>query len=265
MGVHYRSRAVTPLAEVRRSTRLPRLVGVPALLVAGIATLVIAAVLAWVLLGTVEERVVGTGLLIREPGLTPIDAPADGLIVESNAHVGDAIEAGSPLAVIELPDGTRVPATSPTDGVVSAVSTAAGEVVRVGQRLATLEPPDGPLAAIVFVDAFDAARIEPGMEVFVWPLGTSPAEEGATIGAVSDVETFPATIAQLESALQAAPLVASLSTSPVVEVTVTLGAEDQLDWTLAEPARAQARPGRVVEAQITVSSERPIEAILGSP
>lgn len=224
----------------------------------------IGATLAWVLLGTVEERVSGTGLLTREPGLTPIDAPVDGVVAEVSASVGAGVEAGSPVAVLSAPDGTTVPVVSPVGGIVAATSATPGSVIRVGQRLATIEPIAGPLAATVFVDALAAAEIESGMEALVWPLGTSPAEEGAAIGVVSHVSTFPATIAQLESALQAAPLVASLSTSAVVEVTIALGPEGSFDWTLADPAMSDIQPGRVVEARVTVSSQRPIDAIVGS-
>ncbi|MEM8618686.1 MAG: HlyD family efflux transporter periplasmic adaptor subunit [Actinomycetota bacterium] len=255
---------MTPLWELRKSRSLPQLVGVSSLLITGIATLSIAAMLAWVLLGTVEEQVEGTGLLIREPGLTAVDAPNDGIVVDVTRTVDDVVVAGAPLFSLKTPSGSTVVVQAPASGVVSVVTTTVGSVVQLGDRLATLSPATGPIAATVFVDALEAVDVEPGMEAIVWPFGTSPAEEGAAVGVVTSIATFPATFAQLEAALQSGPLVASLSRSPVVEVTISLGDERTLDWTLADPAAAKARPGSVVRANVTISSQRPIDAILGA-
>ena len=74
-----------------------------------------------------------------------------GAITTINVEVGDAVEAGQVLVVMEAMKLTFFPLTAPRAGTVAAVRCEIGEIVPRGQTLVQLEPlpvvePPGPPA-----------------------------------------------------------------------------------------------------------------------
>lgn len=76
---------------------------------------------------------------IDTPELTEVSAPMSGTILEIFAHVGDEVQAGDRLCLLEAMKMQNV-IPSPVDGVIRQILTNNGDAVDSGELLITIEP-----------------------------------------------------------------------------------------------------------------------------
>lgn len=75
---------------------------------------------------------------IDAPVLTEVTAPMSGTILEIFAHVGDEVQAGDRLCLLEAMKMQNV-IPAPVDGIVRQILTAKGDAVGAGELLITIE------------------------------------------------------------------------------------------------------------------------------
>ena len=132
--------------------------------------LVLAAILAWGVFGSVERTVRSDGVLVLSGERRTVLSEASGAVVEVLAQAGERVSAGRPIArIAALGDGRAAPAeggeiASPVAGVVAAVHVAPGRAIRAGAPVAEIVSGDGRrLDAVAFVPRRDSWRLVPGM------------------------------------------------------------------------------------------------------
>ena len=76
---------------------------------------------------------------IDTPALTEVSAPMSGTILEIFAHVGDEVQAGDRLCLLEAMKMQNV-IPAPVDGTVRQILTSKGDAVDNGDLLVTIEP-----------------------------------------------------------------------------------------------------------------------------
>ncbi len=76
---------------------------------------------------------------IDTPVLTSVTSPMSGTILNVFVHVGDEVQAGDKLCLLEAMKIQNV-IPSPTDGTVRQILTAKGDAVDTGTVLFTIEP-----------------------------------------------------------------------------------------------------------------------------
>ncbi len=165
--------------------------------------------------------------------IVEIRAAATGIVTESTKSIGDQVSANEVLFEI-------LPNAGPASG---------------GQ----FEAP--ALLAVLYVEASQAARLEPGAAVQVVPASVELERDGFIHGRIIEVSILPTTRAQLLKRLQNQQLVTALSANgPVREVLVNLerdpGTASGLSWSTREGPRLVIHPGTLTEASFVVDRKR---------
>ena len=70
-------------------------------------------------------------------GGEPVKAPMPGTIMDVKVNVGDTVERGQVVIVLEAMK-MEIPVVAPEDGTVASIDVAVGDAVEAGQTLATL-------------------------------------------------------------------------------------------------------------------------------
>lgn len=172
----------------------------------------------------------------------------------------------------EKRDEYRITGTirSPYDGVVVELAISAGDVFTVSTTVCTIEndvAEDSELTGLIYVDATEAARLDPGMPVLLQPSNSSPEEDGYLEGYVYYVSKYPATRNGMNRALRNDKIVESLSENGLplaVEVrfypdsTTASG----YSWSSGGGADVPFVSGTFSSAIFIIGTERPIDVFV---
>ena len=182
----------------------------------------------WAIFGVMADKVSGTGLMVDTAGTANIAPSTSGRLLELKPKIGDSVQKGQVVAVVEqygteqeiarlkadlnnttsrvdmaakvaqlnaladklLRDGQVV---SPANGIVTEIKANPGDVLAAGTPLLglRLSPEQEEIKALLYVPALDGKKILPGMTVQI-TTGTSDFNEyGSLIGRVSRVSEYP--------------------------------------------------------------------------
>ena len=128
--------------------------------------LVVAAIIAWGVFGSVERTVRSDGVLVLSGDRHTLLSDMAGVVVEVVAQAGEQVDAGQPIVRIAASgaDRTGGDIASPGDGVVAALHVARGRSVLAGTPLADVVSGDTHrLDAVAFVPRQESWRLAPGM------------------------------------------------------------------------------------------------------
>lgn len=182
----------------------------------------------WAVFGVMADKVTGTGLMVDASGMANIAPSTSGRLLELRPKIGDSVQKGQIIAVVEqygteqeiarlkadlnnttsrvdmaakvaqlnalsdklLREGQVV---SPANGAVTEIKANPGDVVSAGTPLLSLRlsPEQEELKALLYVPALDGKRILPGMTVQITTGATDFNEYGSLIGRVSRVSEYP--------------------------------------------------------------------------
>ena len=126
---------------------------------------------------------------------------------------------------------------------------------------------DKSAEAVIFVPIEEGHRIRSGMSVQLAPLSSREQTNGYVLGRVSSVGAAPATHASMLAAVGNDALVESLaSAGNLIEVRIPLSPDPAspgaYQWTVQQPNPIELRNGTVMNGQVIVSQQRPIEFAL---
>ncbi|MFC3230997.1 HlyD family efflux transporter periplasmic adaptor subunit [Marinibaculum pumilum] len=228
------------------------LVPLGALFMAGGAGLVLAAVLAWAVFGTVRSTAAGTGLILQQgESFHPVQSLSDGVVAEIRAVPGDQVAAGDLLLVLHDPrvvarlnlSARRMEELSAAQrdgrGDPGAVRAALAEQSAIHRRL------QAEYAALQRVDAPVAGRVE---------------ELRVAVGQAVGPATVLATLVAGASRLAAPEMLAFLSTADAPRVRAGMAA--RVSPITVPDAAYGAIPGTVTEVSDLPVSRAEIAALL---
>jgi hypothetical protein len=260
----FRKEALERLSSPEQLDQLMQVTGPRGWIALAAVGLLLLAVLAWGLFGTIPVTVEGQGFLVRAGGIKTVAAPRTGVVASVPVHPGEEVGQGLELARLAPtePDGAdAVALNSPCAARVLDVAFRAGDTVPEGAVLITLEPRDAPLQAVLYVPPSDGYQVEPGMSAQVWPAPVRRGESGPLRGQVRSASKFPVGQAEMRRRVPNEDLVKGLTGSgPSLEIVVDLTAEG---GTLAGSGGPALRlySGTPCEGQITVRRRRPIDVV----
>jgi HlyD family secretion protein len=122
------------------------------------------------------------------------------------------------------------------------------------------------LVVVIFMDASQAKRVVPGMEMRVVPDSVEVERFGAAVGRIDEVTTYPVTPAQAEVLLGNDALAQELARSG--RAVVLIGKLEPAEtpsgvrWTSSTGPRLSLTPGTTLNAHVTVERRRPIGFLL---
>lgn len=128
--------------------------------------LVVAAIIAWGVFGSVERTVRSDGVLVLSGERHTVLSEESGVVVDVMAQPGERVVAGQPIVRIAASgaDRTAGDIASPGDGVVAALHVARGRAVLAGTPVAEVVSGDTHrLDAVAFVSRQESWRLAPGM------------------------------------------------------------------------------------------------------
>ena len=185
------------------------------------------AIFGWGSFGSVADYVDGQGILILSRGLRQLRAGSDGTLNHWNIKINDVVKDGQIVGEILLTGAAREPIRSTVEGRVYDLKKQAGDLVRNGENLATIEPPGVELEPIVYIDANNRKRINPGMEAQISPTTVRREVYGFMMGTVDTVGTYPVTPERVTAVTGSQQLMIEILSQGVkVEVQVKLRRND---------------------------------------
>ncbi len=131
---------------------------------------VMAGILAWSVLGSIEQVVTGTGICITHELPRDVVSDVRGQIDAIHCAIGDTVEPGQELMLLRrVPEGSTERITARHAGIITDLRVRVGDVVEMGAPvLAVQRPPDSAMmhpSVVLFVAADDVARLQEGMPV----------------------------------------------------------------------------------------------------
>lgn len=138
--------------------------------------------------GPLAERIVARAEVVPSAGVRHVFAAADGTLVRIRARAGETVEAGQPLAELDVGGQTRT-LPAPSRGVVLAVHGEVGDHARAAERGAS-----GPLFELadpsqtelrVEVEEADAAQLVVDLPATIRPIGLPGARAAGRVTRVS--------------------------------------------------------------------------------
>ena len=228
----------------------------------GLLVVVVAAVL-WAFLSTIPTTESGSGFLLPEGGLRPVQAPTSGELSSFGIEQNDHVVFGEQLGSITIARGARVPIRATATGIVTEISGQQGARVNVGDQLALLRPIGWPEVVYAYLPTVSVSDVEPGVKARVRFAGDIGATYGDALGTVQSVARFPTTPQRLRSVLHGAATAAAMRV-PTSEVVIALDQSattpSGLMWASGKgpPAVSLGLPATV---QLIVASRHPIEDV----
>lgn len=220
----------------------------------------LAAGLVWSIFGTASSSVSARGYLLPESGFYVVANVAPGTVSETTVEPGDRIDVGDTVALIASSTESFA-LTSLVAGVVESVQRNVGDWVEAGETIVIVEPNE-PTVVYAFVPIDQASLVDEGMPAHISFAAHPPAQYGTIHGTVAAIAELAATPASLETVLHDQALIDDVaSAGPVIQVMIAVDSADLEEFSrrLETPIRL-ASP---VAARILIEESAPIDHLLG--
>lgn len=262
-----RERARSPAQGLKETDTRARVVPAWRWLALAGGLAVVAAILLWSIFSAVKVEVQGKGLLeATTEGSAEVESPLEATVTETLVAAGDDVRAGDPLVRVEpLSGGASRALTANIDGRVATITVAEGSVVDINDLVAIVVP-TGELEAVIYVPASEGGEVKEGQEVLVAPESANQ-DDGFVVGEVQRVGEFPVPIERLELVLGGEDLAQDITGGvPTIEVDVSLNRDDSdpsgYEWTTDSSSRVGLSAGLLVEADVILREQRPIQEVV---
>lgn len=223
-----------------------RVTFVPSYLLAAAVLLLLAAFIAWGVLGSVSDKVYYSGVVFPVQGTTDITLPNKGIVRNMLVHNGDSVRKGQTVARVSIGDGHTF-LTSRVSGLV--ISTKAdNEPFEAFEPIVSVidgtnaDPNSNQTQLIAYANNEAQRHLQIGMETQVWPANEKRDEIGYVRGRVSQVVRYPADADHVRQTLKSEVLTQRMlgqGNEVVYEVRIDLlrSPEDatSYDWSFGEP------------------------------
>jgi len=100
----FRQAALDHISKPQELNQLIRIINLNYWIALGVIGVIFVAILIWAIMGTIPIIVNGEGILVKTGGILAIRAPASGLIIDITPKVGDIVQKGDIIAVVNQPE-----------------------------------------------------------------------------------------------------------------------------------------------------------------
>jgi len=227
-------------------------------------------VVGWGIFGSLAVMVNGSGLMLKTGTIRNVTSPYDGRISLLAVSEGTMVEPGPIVAQIFGEDGSQN-VTSPFHGKVSEILASEGGVVDEGSPLFSVilsQANEEILAVVTYLPATDAATIQAGMPVRIFPATSQRDAHGFIPGEVASVRELPSTRGGMLRTLGNEQWVNQFSTinSPT-EIQIKLQPNPDnptgFQWSTGQGPLTPIGNGTPCEIEIVVDQIRPFELVIG--
>jgi multidrug efflux pump subunit AcrA (membrane-fusion protein) len=229
----------------------------------------IIALVVWGILGSIPLTVTGRGIMTRSGALTPVVAPAAG-VISYVVEIGQMVGKDEPIAVIATENGV-MPVQSAVAGRVLRLLANEGATVTTDMPVANLETIDetaNPLEVVLYISPVDGTRIRPGMEVQIAPITVRREEFGYLLGRVKAVSETPASVQRILRQVENQQFAeeVSIDGAPIeirVELIPNTANTSGYDWSSSVGPDFKLQSGTYIDAIVTIGARRPISLVFG--
>ena len=181
--------------------------------------------------------------------------------------IGDHVVSGQGVGTIRAPDGTVTPIRAPATGVVSETDVQREAFVAAGERVALVEPVGWPLVVYAYAPTNVAGGLLPGTPARVRFGAGIGAAFGYAEGRVASVNRFPATRQRLAFILQDESVVDEIAgQGSTIEVVIVMDqsarTKSGLVWGSGDGPPGELPSGLPAAVELIVGSHNPIDNVL---
>jgi multidrug efflux pump subunit AcrA (membrane-fusion protein) len=236
-----------------------------------VVLIVVAGAAVWAFLGQIPRTLTANGLLTHPLGVSQLQTMYTGQVGQVSVGPGDRVTKGQVVLDVIGPSGRAQPVVSQFTGTVISVDATAGQVITAGSTVLTVERTDAPgdrLVTMVIVPASQAVGVRPGDAANITVSSEPAAAFGLLRGRVVSVSRYPLTRQSLGNLLGGDLAARSFASVTDPELVVLDMVRDSKTASGYAWTSVSGPPGRLssqvpVSATITVTSERPINLVLG--
>jgi multidrug resistance efflux pump len=268
MAFSFRRRALEGVSSPEELDRLVK-VALPRTWVAlaGLGVLMVAAVV-WATVARVPTTVKGPGYFLHEGGIHTAAAPTAGVVVDVLHQVGDEVVPGELLGHLRAADGRLVAIRSPSSGKLVEVSVGVGDYLDAGRPLALVDPVAQPEVVYAFLPQNDAKEAHVGDRVQISTPVAPSSQYGFLLGHVTQIAQIPTTQERLTSIVRLKTILARINRlGPVFEILVTLERDPQtpskLAWSIGQGPPYTLSIGTPVSISVVTGDRAPINYVTG--
>ena len=268
MSFSFRRRALEGVSSPEELDRLVK-VALPRTWVAlaGVGVLMLAAVV-WAVVARVPTTVKGPGYLLHRGGIHSAAAPTAGVVVDILHQVGDTVVAGEVLGGVRAADGRLVAVRSPSSGKLIELSVGLGDYLDAGRPLALVDPAGQPVVVYAYLPQSDAKEARVGDRVDISTSIAPPSQYGFLLGHVAAISQFPATQERLTSIVRLKTVLAKINElGPVFEIRVRLDRDprtpSKLAWSIGHGPPYRLSIGTPASIAVVTGDRAPIDYVTG--
>jgi multidrug resistance efflux pump len=268
MTFSFRRRAVEGVSSPEELDRLVK-VALPRTWVAlaGIGVLMLGAVV-WAVAARVPTTVKGPGYVLHQGGIHTAAAPTAGVVVDILHPAGDEVTAGEVLGHVRDAAGTLVAVHSPASGKLIEVSVGLGDYLDAGRPLALVDPVAQQAVVYAYLPERDAKEADVGDRVQISTSIAPPSQYGFLLGHVEAISQYPVTQERLTSIVRLKPVLAKINRlGPVFELLVRLDRDprnpSKLAWSIGQGPPYKLSIGTPASISVVTGDRAPIDYITG--
>lgn len=268
MAFSFRRRALEGVSSPEELDRLVK-VALPRTWVAlaGLGMLMLAAV-GWATVARVPTTVKGPGYLLHQGGIHTAAAPTAGVVVDVLHQVGDGVVAGELLGHVRAADGRLVAIRSPASGKLIEVSVGVGDYLDAGRPLALVDPVAQPLVVYAYLPQDEAKEAQVGDRVQISTSVAPSSQYGFVLGQVAGIAQIPTTQERLTSIVRLQTVLGSINQlGPVFEVLVRLDRDprtpSELAWSIGQGPPYSLSIGTPASVSVVTGERAPINYVTG--
>jgi multidrug resistance efflux pump len=267
-GLPFRRRALERVSSPEELDRLVK-VALPRtwIALAGLGLLIVAATV-WAVAARVPTTVDAQGYLLRQGGIRVAGAPTAGIVVDVFRRSGDQVTAGDVLGHVRASNGSVQAVRAPSNGTLIEVSVAVGDYLDAGRPVALVDVATLPVVVYAYLPEDDAKRAQVGNRVELTTSVADPSQFGFLRGRVVAIARYPATQERMTSILRDRTILAKVNQlGPVVETRIRLQRDpstpSKFAWSIGQGPPFQLTIGQPVSASIVTGEQAPIDYITG--
>lgn len=231
-------------------------------------TAVAAAVIAWSMVGTIQETITVKGIVVAPTGTNAVYTDVTGTVSAAHVTVGSELQMGTPVMEITTPQGELVTILSDQVGTVSDLAVTAGSAVSQSSELVRVSPKvQGSQAVVCYVPVASAQKLRRGMQAYVTLTAAEREICGHMTAQVVNIDARAASASAMERVLGSGSGMAdaftqgSAAASVALELCPDAHTVSGYAWSNARGAGQAVPNGSLCSVRLITGEVRPIEKL----
>jgi multidrug resistance efflux pump len=210
----------------------------------------------------------GPGYLLHQGGIHSAAAPTAGVVVDIRHQAGEVVTAGEVLGHVRAADGRLVAVRASSTGKLIEVSVGIGDYLDAGRPLALIDPVAQPVVVYAYLPETDAKQADVGDRVQISTPIAPSSQYGFLLGRVQSIGVYPATQERLTSIVRLKTVLARINQlGPVFELVVRLDRDprtpSKLAWSIGQGPPYALSIGTPASISVVTGERAPISYATG--